>query len=560
MRRLLLACVPMVLLAAVFTVRPIAVVQAQAPSEAPLPPDLASVPAESIGFVHVRVRDGYMHSSMDESRAQWKKAGARAFEELTTQFAPDVSTFDRMTVAFLPARNPAQGIIAIAKFTEPFDLKAIQSTYFPKGKLLPNTAKPMIVDEDESMAILIPEPSTMILGAPETLAKLSKPMKGNHPMQAELKEASSGKKLMYATAELEKLPIPPDALEQIPTKIQPIAGFRTVTLSLELGQESTFDLRLRYPNAEAATKAEKAMIDGTEMARKFLNDQRAQPEDIIFKKKPKEGYRKIDELPEFLMALGQLASMNAMDEFLAKPPIVKQDTDLSMQLKTPAWMTQYLAATAIGAGLALPAVQKVRESAAIAQSSNNMKQIMLAMHNYHDVNGFFPPAAIVDKKGKPLLSWRVAILPFIEQDNLYRQFKLDEPWDSEHNLKWSEVAIKTYTDPRLPVKPGMTYYKAFVGPDGGLTKLKGRRIADITDGSSNTIAFVAAGEPVIWSKPEDFEFDKKKPAPDITKPFPKVLAAFMDGSVRTLNMEKVGRGDTLKNLIMANDGNVIDID
>src|SRR5205814_6093315 len=68
------------------------------------------------------------------------------------------------------------------------------------------------------------------------------------------------------------------------------------------------------------------------------------------------------------------------------------------------------------------------------RSANNLKQLMLAMHNYHDVYGRFP-ADIRDKDGKPLLSWRVHILPFIEQVNLYKQFRLDEPWDSEHNKK-----------------------------------------------------------------------------------------------------------------------------
>src|SRR5207249_2796575 len=71
-------------------------------------------------------------------------------------------------------------------------------------------------------------------------------------------------------------------------------------------------------------------------------------------------------------------------------------------------------------------------------SQNNLKQIGLAMHNYHDTYRHFPPQALTDKNGKPLLSWRVAVLPFIEQDNLYRQFKLDEPWDSEHNRKLLE--------------------------------------------------------------------------------------------------------------------------
>src|ERR1700677_3496891 len=80
--------------------------------------------------------------------------------------------------------------------------------------------------------------------------------------------------------------------------------------------------------------------------------------------------------------------------------------------------------------LLIPAVQKLRILAARTQSMNNLKQIALSLHSYHDVYKTFPAAAICDKDGKPLLSWRVAISPYVEQLPLYNQFKLDEPWDS----------------------------------------------------------------------------------------------------------------------------------
>ena len=85
------------------------------------------------------------------------------------------------------------------------------------------------------------------------------------------------------------------------------------------------------------------------------------------------------------------------------------------------------------AALLLPAVQSAREAARRAQCVNNLKQIGLAMHNFHAQKNHFPAAAIVDKAGKPLLSWRVAILPYIEQESLYQQFHLDEPWDRSND-------------------------------------------------------------------------------------------------------------------------------
>src|SRR5207244_11694577 len=76
---------------------------------------------------------------------------------------------------------------------------------------------------------------------------------------------------------------------------------------------------------------------------------------------------------------------------------------------------------------------RLQKTRGMHQSANNLKQIALAFHNYHDTFGTFPPAAIYSKDGKPLLSWRVAILPYLDQDALYQQFKLDEPCDSAHN-------------------------------------------------------------------------------------------------------------------------------
>jgi RNA polymerase sigma factor (sigma-70 family) len=101
---------------------------------------------------------------------------------------------------------------------------------------------------------------------------------------------------------------------------------------------------------------------------------------------------------------------------------------------------------------AQPAAQHPNASPAQrARSMNNLKQILLAMHNYHDANGNMPHD-ITDKDGKPMLSWRVAILPYIEQDNLFKQFKLDEPWDSDHNKKLLALMPSTYRTPGIGPK------------------------------------------------------------------------------------------------------------
>src|SRR6185312_11489838 len=92
--------------------------------------------------------------------------------------------------------------------------------------------------------------------------------------------------------------------------------------------------------------------------------------------------------------------------------------------------------------------------------------IMIGLHQYHDAHGKLPPPAITDKAGKPLLSWRVALLPYLEQVALYNQFHLDEPWDSEHNRKLLPQMPKVYAcTGNAPSVPYGTFYQAFVGKD-----------------------------------------------------------------------------------------------
>jgi len=193
-------------------------------------------------------------------------------------------------------------------------------------------------------------------------------------------------------------------------------------------------------------------------------------------------------------------------------------------------------------------------ASARAVSSNNLKQIGLALHNYHDTFGVFPAAAIVDKKGKPLLSWRVAILPYIEQDALYRQFKLDEPWDSPHNIKLSKVVVKVFQLPYGEEKPGMTHYRAFVGNGAAFDPIQGLKLTQFSDGASNTLFAVEAAEGVPWTKPDDIEFDPKKPMLKHlrfadNKP---CMILFADGSVRAVTPKL--KDEVLKLIIQRDDG------
>jgi hypothetical protein len=200
-------------------------------------------------------------------------------------------------------------------------------------------------------------------------------------------------------------------------------------------------------------------------------------------------------------------------------------------------------------------------------SSNNLKQIGLAWHNYLSVTNAFP-AGIYDASGQKVgLSWRVAILPYIEQVNLYKQFKLNEPWDSENNKKLIPLMPKTYAPPGGGGKPGFTYYRAFTGPGTLLpppvpgTPGKdafGLGFVKITDGTSNTAMVVEAGDPVEWTKPDELEYIPGKPLPRLGGVFGEGFhVGWADGSVEF--KQKTTPPEIIKAMITASGGEAVKV-
>jgi hypothetical protein len=203
-------------------------------------------------------------------------------------------------------------------------------------------------------------------------------------------------------------------------------------------------------------------------------------------------------------------------------------------------------------------------------SEDNLKKIGKAIHAYvDDHNNVLPRnlpveeirvkkgmASMEELKKKVLLSWRVGILPYLGENELYKQFKLDEVWDSENNKKLIEKIPAIYKPVRGKVKDGETYYQGFEGVTDTVfpRRFSMKFPAAIPDGLSNTGMVFESAEPVIWSKPADIPFDKKKPVPKIGGQFDgESLVLLCDGTV--IHLKKNPDDEELKNLIMPADGN-----
>ncbi len=190
-------------------------------------------------------------------------------------------------------------------------------------------------------------------------------------------------------------------------------------------------------------------------------------------------------------------------------------------------------------------------------------KILLALHNYHDAYGHLPAAATYDKQGKPLLSWRVQILPFLGENKLYNEFHLDEPWDSDHNKKLIArmPAVFRSSENAELAKEGKTTFLAPLGDDAMFPNKRGIRLADVLDGTANTILLVDVEDSraVVWTRPEDWRYDPADPFRGLARRLRgRHIVGLANASVKVLKKE-ISKA-TMQKLFTRADGNPVGAD
>ncbi len=508
-----------------------------------LPPELEAVPPGALGFVSIRPADLWNSELSRATRAQLRARDPEGYQDdlklldrAEEHYGVRLETAERFTAILLQPSDEAW--IFFISTARPYDRDRLIKRLTPEAKELPSAGRTYFTGTTPGgRALHLLNDRSYVVGSEPNMNRLLEawdrgeakgPLSGPRGLAAQKHLLVPGLNTPRLAALARGQPLPREM-----EPFRPLLSAWSASLTADLDPELHIVLRLGFPEVEQAREGEKAVQAGLDLARRFL-DQGLR--DLARDPEPERGapFRRVLEQ---IQASLKAASVGGQGSLVFLPVRHKLETD--------AVVTTALA---------------VQQGAQRITSGNNLKQIGLALHNYHDAYGAFPAAAIYSKNGKPLLSWRVAILPFLDEQTLYNELHRDEPWDSPHNRKLLDRMPKVYRHPRArPKDAHATYYQVFTGKGALFDGKKGLTLGQITngDGTSYTLLVVEAAEAVPWTKPADLVYDPDRPLPRLGGHFPGATPVlFADGSVRSLR-DRI-KEKTLRALITWNGGEVID--
>ena len=447
---------------------------------------LDRVPADAGLVVHFRAGDLWNHPAVSEIKKSYAKELDRALKTVETETGLRPEQVETITFHYpkLPMGPGDEALFCLQVTTKkPYPKETLLGGFRPKGEM----PKGQVAKLRGDMLLHLTADNQFTVLHESLLDEFNKGKsdRTDGVLAHALKAAREGKHALVVG--LDPSGLPAELFTAAPPEFQPflpLVKSKSIVLLANLDKQLTASVRFAQESEEKAVDAERSFNLLMKLADDAITT--VLNEDI-----------KDEEMKALRPSLTEL--QKAVKDVKARRQGSVVTADVSLKADPT------LARPIVGLFL------RPQMASARARSQNNLKQIGLALHNYESVHGAFPAAAIVDKKGKPLLSWRVAILPYIEQNALYKQFKLDESWDSEHNLPLSRTVVKVFELPYGDPKPRHTNYRVFVGNGAMFDMVQGTTIGQIKDGTSNTIMVVEATESTPWAKPDEIEFDPKKP-------------------------------------------------
>ena len=536
-------------------------------------------PKGALGFFRINVAELVASPLASQYMAIFKAADREVVDSFLKKLPIDPANAVVLTgVVWQPRPRSEPSAVLIADFSEPVDLNRIARAIGTKPPVKTPGGE-MTTGSD--VAILAQSSTSLVLGSRSVVVGYpALPKEGRKVWTEALKIAEKDIVSAWLATDLRALPLDVEASmrRSVWPFLQSLSGSELIGLSLRMEEKSLLATATTlYKDGAAANASLEYWKLQTELMRGFTKGGAgiASLAPLAAAAIDTPSLRQLFGLdsPEAMDVLKSPAAtmgfayltgwLVEQDEFLEKLQFQAKGNAVALSAKlSPVHVQSGLAVSAVLGGIMVPAIQKVRDAADRMTSQNNLKQIGIALHNYHDAMGAFPPAVVRDKNGKALYSWRVLILPYLEQDVIYKNWKKDEPWDSPHNKPLSDVVLKVYT---LPGNPdgvsNRTPYRVFIGKGTGFEELKrqpskGIRISDITDGTSNTIAVVEATETVPWAKPEELDFVAGKALPPLGPPWRDEFNALLfDATVRFI--PKTIKLQSLQAMITRNGGEIV---
>ncbi len=498
--------------------------------------------------------------------------------------------------------------LVVVTTSKPFDRNSLQKALGPDARLKKHKGQSYYGVESTWTAFQFLDDRTFILGSEEALLQwLNRSGKNPGPLQAALRAASGNHQVVVGlnpaawpkepfgpfrpvnktfTSVSKTIGVAPPAKDAAPppkapanppaqkpglwsTFMQPLLKARCVTFTFNLDQKLHAKVKLDFAGEDQAAggvKSVRAGLDafGESLVGSIDELERELREGKRFfgtftNKKPQQPAafpKDLDQATADLAILLQLGWHRSLQEQVKTLAVEQQGKSVKLEASIPMNVSTWIfAVMALGtnANKTFTSVSNTIGTLDIPESREDLKKLARALDEYHQKHGRFPAAARYDRQGQPLLSWRVELLSFLGENELYRRFKLDEPWDSAHNKKLLKKMPKVFQG--WSRESWKTPFQVFAGPGTAFEGKQGLRRADIKDDPAQTILVVKTAEEfaVAWTKPADLPYAADQPLPQFQSTYDAgFLAVFADASVRAIDRDIDAK--TLRALITRNGG------
>lgn len=517
-----------------------------------LPADLDLVPRDAAAFFHFRAKDMWQSDWLKDARHILDKAGPEAWKEFERKCPINPTTIDRITLVMLnpqalgqpfPSVDPeAMSAVVVVSTTQPYDrLQLLQAAGLREKAYRRNIYH---FHEDLWSGLVFVDDRTFLVGSEDAVVRwfdMTRNKNTAGPLQAALREAAQKHHVVFG--------FNPTVLvkeaQGLPGPIQTLLEAHCGILTVDLDKEIKLDLRLDYQKAEQAQAGEKAVRDTLELGRQGL----AQPIAML-EKQLKESGDKVENAVQNFGILFGLGFLREVDGLLKDAPVQRQGTSVTLPFRYRKLESANMAVVSLAAiqvlGRNASSVFSQVGSSIGGKDAKDPMQVHLetlhqALEKYHTDKGSYPPAMMTDKDGRPTMSWRVALLPYMndEAKTLYNQFRFDEPWDSLYNKRLIKKMPQAFRSPnRYAWGAGQwkTRDQVFTGAGTLFEGGKGIRKTDVT---SKLILLVHAGDDraVYWTKPADISYAADGPLPQLTGRYDNRFEVLLnDGSFRRMQM------------------------